>query len=58
MLSLENQDGTHSVAATELRDSARESGYAGQAFDFACQVPPGDATEYAAREALGMGHRS
>jgi len=37
----------HRVAAIELRHSTRESGYAGQAFDFTCQVPPGDATDYA-----------
>jgi len=40
MLSLEKPDGTHSVAAIERRDSTRESGYAGQAFDFACQSHP------------------
>jgi len=39
----------HRVAAIELRDSTRESGDAGQAFDFTCQVPPGDATDYTAR---------
>jgi hypothetical protein len=55
MLSLENQDGTHSVAATELRDSARESGYAGQAFDFACQVHPAMRPNAPLGTALGMG---